>query len=229
MLRDFRQEIFEVFIRLQVIRFCCLCYIVNDRTGFCSCNRINHYPILLPDAESADRLLRCAVMHRHFSIIQKCFQVFFLVQAVLETFPGLAFFGDAADILFQPLKIGLHQWADADLSAFFAFFYRQFFQDLFFPENRLYHGKDEVRKAFFLFFFRQCFCRVVKAASRMAPASCDLQVPTLIFDRVVYLVTVRNTNTAEIPQEFPRMACIARLLVLIQDDRAIPIHICPVR
>ena len=136
---------------------------------------------------------------------------------------------DAADILFQPLKIGLHQWADANLSAFFAFFYRQFFQDLFFPENRLYHGKDEVRKAFFLFFFRQCFCRVVKAASRMAPASCDLQVPTLIFDRVVYLVTVRNTNTAEIPQEFPRMACIARLLVLIQDDRAIPIHICPVR
>ena len=145
MLRDFCQEIFKVFIRLQVICFCCLSYAVNDRTGFCTCNRINHYPVLLPDAGSAARLFRCVVMHRHFSIIQKYFQVFFLIQAVLKTFPGLPFFGDAADILFQPLKIGLHQWADADLSAFFAFFCRQFFQDLFLPENRLYHGKGKIR------------------------------------------------------------------------------------
>lgn len=76
----------------------------------------------------------------------------------------------------------------------------------------------------FLLCLGQRFYRFVKPPSRMRPASGDLQVFPLIFDRVVNLVPIRNTYPFEILQEFPGMAGIACLLVLIQDDLPVCIH-----
>ena len=58
----------------------------------------------------------------------------------------------------------------------------------------------------------------------MGPASGNPQVFPFLFDRMVDLVSIRDAYPAEILQEFPGMAGIARLLVFIQDDLAVRIH-----
>ena len=52
---------------------------------------IDHYPVFLADTESADGLFRSVIVHRYFAIVQEHFQVFLLVQGIIETFPRLAF------------------------------------------------------------------------------------------------------------------------------------------
>ena len=225
MLRDLCKEILKIIIGLQVVRLRSLRYAIDDRTGLRSGNRIDHHPVLLPYTEPPDGLLCCIVMHRYFSIIQKYLQVFFLVQAVMEPFPCLPFPGDTADILFYSFEIRLHQWADAHLSALFPFFCRQLPQLFSFPEDCLYHGQRKVRKAVFLFRFWQNFYRFVKPSPYVAPAPRDPQILPLVLKRMVYLIAIRDADTAEPFQEFPRMAGIARLLVFIQDDPLVFVHL----
>ncbi len=66
--RDFCQKIFKVIIGLKVG------YpgkAVNNRTGLCSGNGVDHHPVFLADTESADRLLRSVVIHWNLSILQE--------------------------------------------------------------------------------------------------------------------------------------------------------------
>ena len=84
-----------------------------------------------------------------------------------------------------------------------------------------YHGQRKVRAAVFLLCFWQSLGRFIKPAPCMGPASGNLQVFPFVFDRVVDLVPVCDTDPTEILQELPRMAGIARLLVFIQDDLAV--------
>ena len=58
----------------------------------------------------------------------------------------------------------------------------------------------------------------------MGPASGDLQIFPFPFDRMINLIAVRDAYPAEIIQEFPRMAGVARLLVFIQDNLAFCVH-----
>lgn len=65
---------------------------------------------------------------------------------------------------------------------------------------------------------------IVKPAPAVNPAACDLQIFTLLFQCMIYLVPIRNTDPGVIPQEFPGMGCITRFLVFIKDDLTIPVH-----
>ena len=96
-----------------MVCFCRLRNTIDDRTGLGSGYRIDHHPILFPDAEATDRTFCGIVIHRHFSIIQKYLQVFLLIQTVREALPCLTFMGDAADVFFHPREKGFHQGADA--------------------------------------------------------------------------------------------------------------------
>lgn len=58
----------------------------------------------------------------------------------------------------------------------------------------------------------------------MGPAFGNPQILTLLFDRVVGLVSVRDAYPAEILQEFPGMAGVTCPLAFIQDDLAARIH-----
>ena len=125
MLRDLREKIFKIIIRFQSVSFRCFCNAIDDGAGLCPCDRIDHHPVFLTDAESPDRLLGGIIVHRNFSVIEEYFQIFSLVDGVLETFPGLALLRHFREIFLYPQEINLHQWADAPLSAVPAFFCRE--------------------------------------------------------------------------------------------------------
>ena len=57
MLRDLREKIFKIIIRFQSVGFRCFCNAIDDGAGLCPCDRIDHHPVFLTDAESPDRLL----------------------------------------------------------------------------------------------------------------------------------------------------------------------------
>ena len=65
----------------------------------------------------------------------------------------------------------------------------------------------------------------------MGPAPGSPQIFPFLFDRMINLTAVRDAYPAEILQEFPWMAGIARPLVFIQDGLAFRIHpsgaVCP--
>ena len=90
MLRDLREKMFKIIIWFQSVGFRCFCNAIDYGTGLCPCDRIDHHPVLLTDAESPDRLLGGIIVHRNLSVIEEHFQVSFLVDGVLEAFPGLA-------------------------------------------------------------------------------------------------------------------------------------------
>lgn len=50
----FLLEDIQILIRLQTVDYCCLCHTVDDGAGFCSCNGIEHHPVLFPYAESTE-------------------------------------------------------------------------------------------------------------------------------------------------------------------------------
>ena len=113
MLWDFGKQVFKIIIRFQIVGFCCFCNTVYNGAGLRPCNCIDHDPVLLADAESADRLLGSVVVHWNLAVIKEHFQVFFLVDGVIEAFPCLAFLRYFRDVFFYPCEIGLHQRADA--------------------------------------------------------------------------------------------------------------------
>ena len=125
MFRDLCEKMLKIIIWFQSVGFRCFCNAIDYGTGLCPCDRIDHHPILLTDAESPDRLLRSIIVHRDFSVIEEHFQVSFLVDGVLEAFPGLALLRHFWEIFFYPREIGLHQWADAPLAAVPALFCRE--------------------------------------------------------------------------------------------------------
>ena len=137
MLRDLGEKIFKIIIRFQSVGFRCFCNAIDYGAGLCPCDRIDHHPVLLTDAESPDRLLGGIIVHGNFSVIEEHFQVSFLVDGVLEAFPGLALLRHLREIFFYPREIDLHQWADAPLAAVPALFCREPLQLLFLPTDGL--------------------------------------------------------------------------------------------
>ena len=58
MFRDLGKQILKVIIRFQIVCFCSFRNAVDDSAGLCTSNGIDHYPVFLADAESADGLFR---------------------------------------------------------------------------------------------------------------------------------------------------------------------------
>src|SRR5699024_11671263 len=127
-------------------------------------------------------------IYRDFSVIEEHFQVSFLVDGVLEAFPGLALLRHFWEIFFYPREIGLHQWADAPLAAVPALFCRETLQLLSLPIDGLYHCQRQIRTAVFLFRFWQGFDRFVISPSGVRPASRDLQVFPFLFACLAVLI-----------------------------------------
>ena len=100
MFRDLREKMLKIIIRFQAVGLRCFCDAIDDGAGLCPCDRIDHHPVLLTDAESPDRLLGGIIVHRDFPVIQEHFQVSFLVDRVLEAFPGLALLRHLREIFF---------------------------------------------------------------------------------------------------------------------------------
>ena len=119
MLRNLGKQILKVIIRFQVVCFCSLRNAVDDGAGLCSGNGIDHHPVFLADTESADGLFCSVIVHRHFAIIQEHFQVFPLVQGIIEDFPRLAFLRHFREVFTNPCEICLHQRPYAQLAAVF--------------------------------------------------------------------------------------------------------------
>ena len=84
MFGDLREKMFKIIIRFQTIGFRCFCNTIDYGAGLCPCDRIDHHPLLLTDAESPDRLLGGIIVHGNLSVIEEHFQVSFLVDGVLE-------------------------------------------------------------------------------------------------------------------------------------------------
>lgn len=82
MLRDLLQEIFEVLIRLEIIRPRSLSNTVDHSTGLGSPDCIDRIPVLLPLAEGPDAALRGVVIDRDKAVFQEYAEIFLLVQAV---------------------------------------------------------------------------------------------------------------------------------------------------
>lgn len=108
----FGDQVFKIIIQFQVVGFCCFCNTVYNGAGFCTCNRIDHDPVLFADTESTDRLLSGIVVHWNFSVIKEHLQVFFLIDGVIEARPCFAFLWDFQDVFPCPCEIGPHQRAD---------------------------------------------------------------------------------------------------------------------
>lgn len=63
MLGDLREKMFKIIIRFQTIGFRCFCNAIDYGAGLCPCDRIDHHPVLLTNAESPDRLLGGIIVH----------------------------------------------------------------------------------------------------------------------------------------------------------------------
>ena len=93
MFRDLLQEIFEVLIRLEIIRPRSLGNTVDHGAGLGSPDGIDRVPVLLPLSESPDAALRGVVIDRDIAVFQEYTEVFLLVQAVCDRLSGLRFRG----------------------------------------------------------------------------------------------------------------------------------------
>ena len=174
MLWDLGKQKFKVIIRLQVVCFRGFRNAVDDGAGLCTGNGIDHHPVFLADTESADGLFRSVIVHRHFAIVQEHFQVFFLVQGIIETFPRLAFLRHFREVFTNPCEISLHQGLYTQLAADHTFFCRKILKQFFLPVDGLYHGQRKICAAVLLLCFRQRFYCFVKPAPRMGLIS-DLE------------------------------------------------------
>ena len=88
MFRNLGQKIFEVSERIQVISLGGLCYAVDDRTGICTIDGVDHDPVLFPYTERTDCSFCSIVIHRNRTILQEIPQVGFLMQAVRKANAG---------------------------------------------------------------------------------------------------------------------------------------------
>ena len=91
MLRDLFQEIFEVLIRLEVVRPRSLSNAVDHGAGLGSPDGIDSVPVFLALAEGPDTAFRGVVIDRDIAVFQEYTEVFLLVQAVRDRLSGLRF------------------------------------------------------------------------------------------------------------------------------------------
>ena len=86
------QQIFKILIWLQLVCLRCFGYAVDDcRTGG-SIDGIDHFPVLLAGAESADGTFTGVIIHRDIPIFKKYTQIPFLVQGIGKCFLCFAAF-----------------------------------------------------------------------------------------------------------------------------------------
>ena len=91
MLRDLLKEIFEVLIRLEVVRPRNLSNTVDYGAGLGFPDSFNRVPVLLSLAEGPDAAFRGGVIDRDIAVFQEYTEVFLLVQAVCDHLSGLRF------------------------------------------------------------------------------------------------------------------------------------------
>lgn len=85
-LRQLCQQMLLVVIDIQAICPGSLRNAVDDCACFGSAHRIDRHPVLTPNRESPQSTLAGQVINRYLSIRQEHFQVFFLIQAIVNAF-----------------------------------------------------------------------------------------------------------------------------------------------
>lgn len=113
------QNMGQITERIQVIRFCCFRYAVDDCAGFRTINTINQLPRMFMQAEVAERSFCRVIIEGAFAVIQEHFQCFFLIDTVIDTFQCFPF-GKATGGLnfFYLRKESLHQRFNCHLPLF---------------------------------------------------------------------------------------------------------------
>ncbi len=84
-LGNFRQQIFQILIDLQIVGLGGLHQAVNYGTGLGTMDGINDVPVGPANDERPDGPLCSRVINGDRSVLQKYLQIFFLVHAVLQT------------------------------------------------------------------------------------------------------------------------------------------------
>ena len=67
------QDVFQIAEGIQVIRLCCFCDAVDDRTGFRAIDTVDQLPCMFVQAEATQRAFRCVIIKRDFTVIQEYF------------------------------------------------------------------------------------------------------------------------------------------------------------
>ena len=82
MLRDFFQEMLQIIIRSEVVRFCGFYDAVNDCAGLGTMDGVNDLPVAAANCEGANCPFTCRVIKWYIPVLQEPFQVFLLIEAV---------------------------------------------------------------------------------------------------------------------------------------------------
>ena len=101
---------------------------------------------------------------------------------------------------------------------------RKIFEFPFLPVDRLDLFHYQIGNGFLFPFCRYGGKNLLKLPASVHPASCDRQVFLLLFQRVVDLIAIRDTDPGIIFQKLPGMGNISGSLILIQDDLVFGVH-----
>ena len=118
----------------------------------------------------------------------------------------------------NPRKISLHQRFYAELAAFPALFGRKFFQRLFVSIDCLDHNQSPMRSTLISFFFRKSFQGFIVSASYVCPTSGNLKIFPFLFQSVINLVSVSNTDAMERFQKSSWMIAVSGFLIFVQKN-----------
>ena len=80
---DFRQQMLQILVDLQVVCLGGLHQTVDGCAGFGTVDGVNDVPVGATNGKGADSTLRCGVVDRNIPILQEYFQVFLLVYTVV--------------------------------------------------------------------------------------------------------------------------------------------------
>ena len=140
MLGQLLQQIFEILVWLQVIRFGSFSYAVGNGTALCSAARINQIPILPAQSKGANTLLRSIVLSSGTApSVRKYPQKRFLIDAVADCPASLHFWRYVTLLVFQIRKECGNQWGNVSFSLFQTLFGRHIRITLLIPEHGLYN------------------------------------------------------------------------------------------
>ena len=78
------EQIFKVFVWLQVIRLGCFCDAVDDSGTLGTTNGVYDFPVLLANAETPDCPFTGIVVNRDLAIIKKYAQALLLIQCITK-------------------------------------------------------------------------------------------------------------------------------------------------
>ena len=99
---------FQILIGVNLIGLGCFYEAVKHGAGFCTIVGFHENEVLSADGKRTDSLFRIVVIGWNHSVIQEYTKVFFLIDAVSESFPDSAVMCDLTVLLFYPFEISVN-------------------------------------------------------------------------------------------------------------------------